>query len=278
MDMKWSLSELYSSFDSEEFKDDMVSFENSIEHINKWTLENCNNSNNPKEKIETYINFENEFNDLVNKLYNYAELSTSVDTKNEVANKISERIAFKLSELAKPSTIFSKWLNSIKDLNSVIEASPHLKSHSYYLMDLAKNSKFLLSDVEEELMAKMKNSGSDAWSRLQNVLSSNLIVDITINGEAKKLPLSMVRNMAYDKDKNNRKDAYESELKAYDKIAESSAFALNSIKGEVITLSKTRGYESVLQNTLENSRMDKETLDVMLSAMMESLPSFQKYF
>ena len=196
MDMKWSLSELYSSFDSKEFKDDMLSFENSIEHINKWILENCNNSKNPKEKIETYINFENEFNDLVNKLYNYAELSTSVDTKDEVASKISEKIAFKLSGLAKSSTIFSKWLNSIKDLNSVIENSPLLKSHSYYLKNLSENAKFLLSDDQEELMAKMKNSGSDAWSRLQNVLSSNLIVDISINGEAKSLPLSVVRSMA----------------------------------------------------------------------------------
>ncbi|MBU3100192.1 MULTISPECIES: M3 family oligoendopeptidase [Clostridium] len=278
MDMNWSLNELYTSFKSKKFKDDMVSFENSIEYIKKWTLENCKTSNNPKEKIETYINFENEFNDLVNKLYNYAELSTSVDTKNEVANKISERIAFKMSELAKPSTIFSKWLNSIEDLDSLIEDSPLLKSHNYYLKNLAKNAKFLLSDVEEQLMAKMKNSGSDAWSRLQNVLSSNLIVDININGEAKKLPLSMVRNMAYDNDKSIRKNAYESELRAYDKIAESSASALNSIKGEVITLSYARGYESVLQNTLEDSRMDKETLDVMLSVMMESIPSFQKYF
>ncbi|WP_298840363.1 M3 family oligoendopeptidase, partial [Clostridium sp.] len=278
MDMNWSLNELYSSFESKEFKDDMVSFENSIEYINKWTLENCNNPNNPKEKIKFYINFENKFNDLVNKLYNYAELSTSVDTKNEVSSKISEKIAFKLALLAKPTTIFSKWLNSIEDLNSLIEDSPLLKSHSYYLKELAKNAKFLLNDAQESLMAKMKNSGSDAWSRLQNVLSSNLIVDITINGETKKLPLSIVRNMAYDKDKNIRKNAFESELKAYDKIAESSASALNSIKGEVITLSYARGYESVLQNTLEDSRMDKETLDVMLSVMLESLPSFQKYF
>ena len=70
MDMNWSLNELYSSFESKEFKNDMTSFENSIEYVNEWAVENCNNSNNPKEKIETYINFENEFNDLVNKLYN----------------------------------------------------------------------------------------------------------------------------------------------------------------------------------------------------------------
>ena len=60
MEMKWSLNELYTSFDSNEFKEDMISFENSIEYIKKWTIENCNHILiMPKLKIETYINFEN---------------------------------------------------------------------------------------------------------------------------------------------------------------------------------------------------------------------------
>ncbi|MBK5240490.1 M3 family oligoendopeptidase [Clostridium sp.] len=278
MDMKWSLNELYTSFDSNEFKEDMISFENSIEHIKKWTLKNCGDSKDPKTKIEDYLNFENEFSDLTNKLYNYAELSLSVNTKDETSNKISEKLATKLSELAKPYTVFSKWLNSIKDLESIIEQSELMKTHSYYLMDLALNAKYLLSDSEEELIAKMKNSGSNAWSKLQNTLISTLLVPITINGEDKMLPLSMVRNMAYDKDSKVRKNAYEAELKAYDSISESSAASLNGIKGEVITLCTLKGYESPLHSTLENSRMDKETLDAMLSAMMESLPSFHKYF
>ncbi|MCB2293736.1 M3 family oligoendopeptidase [Clostridium algoriphilum] len=278
MDMKWSLNELYTSFNSKECKEDMICFKKSIEHISEWTHQNCNTSNNTKEKIEEYITFENKFSDLVNKLYNYAELCLSVDTKNIQASKISEKMASQLSALAKPSTIFAKWLNSIENLEIIIESSPLLKSHSYYLIDLANNAKYLLSDTEEELMAKMKNSGSNAWSKLQNILTSTLLVDITVDGSVKKLPLSMVRNMAYDKDNNIRKNAYEAELKSYDIIAESSAAALNGIKGEVITLSKARGYESPLHNALLNSRMDKETLDVMLLAMMESLPVFEKYY
>lgn len=278
MDMKWSLNELYTSFDSNEFKEDMISFENSIEHINKWTIENCNDSKNSKGKIEEYINITNDFSELVNKLYNFASLSLSVNTKDEIANKTSEKLSLKMTNLAKADTIFSKWLNSIQDLESLIEESDLMKVHGYYLMDLVNNAKYLLGDSEEELIAKMKNSGSNAWAKLQNTLTSTLLVPININGEDKKLPLSMVRNMAHDKDNTLRKNAYESELKSYDAIAESSAACLNGIKGEVITLCTIKGYESPLHNTLETSRMDKETLDAMLSAIMESLPSFHKYF
>ncbi|TGU75397.1 oligoendopeptidase F, partial [Mesorhizobium sp. M00.F.Ca.ET.186.01.1.1] len=85
-------------------------------------------------------------------------------------------------------------------------------------------------------------------------------------------------NMAHEKDATLRKTAYEAELAAYKKIEESSAASLNGIKGEVITVAKLRGYESPLEKTLLDSRMDKATLDAMLTAMKESLPAFTKYF
>jgi len=278
MEMEWSLNKLYTSFDSKEFKEDMVQFEDSMENIKKWTIENCNSYTNSKLKIETYINFENKVSDYVNRLFNYAELTISVNTNDETANKISEELSNKLTELARPATIFSKWLSSIENLEFLIEDSDLLKQHSYYIMDLAQNAKYLLSDNEEELIAKMKNSGSNAWSKLHNKLTSTVLVHININGEEKNLPLSSIRNMAYDKDTKLRSNAYKAELKSYEQIAESSAACLNGIKGEVITLSNARGYTSPLHNALENSKMDSETLDVMLRAMMESLPSFEKYF
>ena len=86
------------------------------------------------------------------------------------------------------------------------------------------------------------------------------------------------RNLAYDKDPAKRKAGYEAELKAYKKIEESSAAALNGIKGEVITLAELRGYKSPLEETVLNSRMDEETLNAMLTAMKEFLPVFHKYY
>lgn len=136
----------------------------------------------------------------------------------------------------------------------------------------------MLSEKEEVLISKLTNTGSTAWSNLQNMISSTLVVDINIDGEEKQLPLPVVRNMAHDKDPAKRKLAYEAELKAYKKIEESSAAALNGIKGEVITLAELRGYKSPLEETLKDSRMDEETLNAMLTAMKEFLPVFHKYY
>ena len=66
-------------------------------------------------------------------------------------------------------------------------------------------------------------------------------------------------------------------MKAYDKIKDAIAFSLNSIKGEARIVSNLRGYESVMDMTLEDSRMKKETLDAMMSAIEKSLPKFHEY-
>jgi pepF/M3 family oligoendopeptidase len=86
-----------------------------------------------------------------------------------------------------------------------------------------------------------------------------------------------VRNLAYSEDSTVRKDAYYSELKAYEKVKDAISYSMNNIKTQVNTLSELRGYESPLAQTLELSQMKKKTLDAMLEAMVEYMPIFHKY-
>ena len=152
-----------------------------------------------------------------------------------------------------------------------------MAEHRFLLEEAKKEGQYLLSDAEEMLIAKMSNTGSKAWTNLQNILTSTLLVEMEKEGENVSLPLPAVRNLAYDKDPAVRKAAYEAELAAYKKVEESSAAALNGIKGEVLTVSELRGFETPLHETLFQSRMEKETLDAMFDAIRESLPSFRKY-
>ncbi|WP_341877541.1 M3 family oligoendopeptidase [Defluviitalea saccharophila] len=277
MDMRWSLEELYPSFESESFQKDFEKAFEKIESIKEWAKSNLDSTESSVSKIENYLKMQIEFGNLYSRLFEYASLVMSVDAKNETALQVVEKLEAKATDLAEPSAKFKKWLYSLGNLDTLISCSDLLKEHAFYLKELVLETKYLLRDEEEILLAKMKNTGSKAWEKLQELLSSTLLVDITINGERKQLPLPIVRNMAYEKDAALRKTAYEAELKAYDKIAEASAASLNGIKGEVITESKMRGYKSPLEMTLLHSRMDQETLDAMFEAIMESLPSFRKY-
>jgi pepF/M3 family oligoendopeptidase len=276
--MRWSLNELYTSFESNEFKADRAAFDKNIEALKAWAEVNLKDNEEADRKIEEYLSLITGFYKLYIRLSDYAELTLSVEAKNEKAASVSEELDTKATELTEVDVAFQKWLGSLENFEELLEVSNAIKEHEFYLKELIERNKYLLSEKEEVIIAKLVNTGSNAWSKLQNILTSTLLVDIVVDGEEKQLPLPVVRNMAYSNDAVLRKTAYEAELKAYKKIEESSAACLNGIKGEVITLSKQRGYESPLAQTLLKSRLDKETLEAMLQAMKESFPAFRKFY
>ena len=55
------------------------------------------------------------------------------------------------------------------------------------------------------------------------------------------------------------------------------AFCLSSIKGQAMTLCEARGYSDLLTEQLAETRMERETLEAMLTAIREALPDFRRY-
>ena len=277
MELKWSLKELYKSFESNEFESDLEKVDNLIGKINDWALEIVKNTEEPIRKLEEYINLYTELEDLTSRVGAFIHLTISADTTNSIALKYSDVLDDKLTKIVETDTKLEKWISSLENLNEVIEASDKLKEHKFILTSIVEKSKYLLSDKEESIIANMQNTGSNSWLKLKNNLISNHKVAIEEEGQVKEVPLTVALNMAYDKDKDIRKKAYLAEIESYKKIEDGVAAALNAIKGEVLTICKLRGYTSPLEQTLVNSRMDKESLDAMLEAMREAMPTFRKY-
>ena len=277
MGLNWSLKELYESFESVEFKNDMNSLTEEINEINNWIEEAVKDYENVLEKLEEYLNKYIKLEELISKLGQFIELSISVNTKDTEALKNSDIFEKKLTYLVKGSTKIERYISEIEDIDSIIEKSSLLKEHAFLLKSIVEDSKYLLSEKEENIIANMRNTGSNAWSKLKDNLISSLTVEMTEGGKVKEYPLTVVLNMAYDKDEKVRKRAYEAEIASYTKIEEGVAAALNGIKGEVLTICEFRGYKSPLEQTLINSRMDEESLNVMLEAMKESMPKFREY-
>lgn len=277
MELNWSLKELYSSFECNEFKEDLNKLDELIENFITTTNNIIDSTDSPDKLLENFISMNIELKTLARKLGSMVHLTLSVDTKNSTALKYDDILSSKISNLAESEAKITKWIGNLKDLDKIIQGSRLLSEHNFFLKEKAKNAKYMLSDKEEAIIAKMKNTGSDAWCKLKNVLTSGLMVDIELYGENKQLTLSMIRNMAYDADSTIRRKAYDAEIKAYEKIHDGMAAAINGIKGEVITLCDMRGFPSPLDKTLFNSRMDRKILDSMLDAIKEYLPIFRKY-
>ena len=268
---EWDLSILYNGFDDEAFATDTALLESSVKEY--VALSERAESLSHKELIKEFIRINEELNNVGGKLIIYANLKYSANTRDAEAASSIGRLMGMFSATAAPSAAISKMIAGYEDLDDIIASDSSLCEYKYLLENIRRDSKYLLSDAEEALFAKMNISGASAWSDLQSSLTSSVMAEY----DGKEMNLSEVRNLAYDPDKEVRRKAYEAELKCYSGIKDAVAFSLNSIKHQVITECELRGYESPLHKTLYTSRMKKETLDALLLAMEEYMPVFRKY-
>src|SRR6056297_4043427 len=262
MEIRWSLNALYPGLNSEEFQNDKKRFNDNIGRLTEYSFSDNDDQVKAAEKFVTLLKRHYK---LSLKMLAFLRLSVSVDAQNEPALKMSEILEKEMVKITKKMVEFQTWLSKIKDRNRLYQNSDLLKEHKFLIEEMVEKSEYLLSEDEEELIAQMKQTGSSAWTKLQEKLTSTLKVPIEIEGEKKELPLPVVRNMAYKKDPEIRRKAYQAELKTYQEIDESVAAALNGIKGEVLTLTERRGYNSPLEEALKESRLKKETLDALLA-------------
>jgi pepF/M3 family oligoendopeptidase len=275
---KWSLKELYSSFEGQDFKSDIKLFEDLIESLINWNKNNLNSYEDTVIKLECYVDKMEEFYKLSSRLNAFCGLAVSANASDASAKKYLSKIEEMKTSLTEVEVNLTKWISNMEDLDSVIKSSDKLKEYEFYFKEIKTKSSHMLSEQEELLIAKMRLTGSSTWSKYRNHITAGHKVEIELEGKIQSISINEVKNMLFSKDGELREKAHFAERKSNDKIAEGVLAALNAIKGEVITLSKIKKYKSPLHRTLEDSRMDEETLNTMIEVMEENLGEFQRYY
>jgi len=265
MEQQYSLIEIYPSYDSDEFQNDFKKIDCLLTDLEKINLEDSIDC------IKAVIKILEEVNTTIYRIYSFIELNQAINTTDEKTTYYSNNLNAKLSNYAKTFTKIDKFLGSI---TVDITKDEYLKNYEFFFKNKKEALKHVLPEDIEEVIAKMKLSSSNAWEFMFNFLTSK--ASIKFKGEEKTL--SEIRNLAYSSDANVRKEAFYKELELYDSIKDSIAFSLNNIKQEVNTTSKMRGFESALDESLENARLKRETLDALWSSIDDYLPHFRKYF
>lgn len=268
---EWSLDVLYKGIDDQKLKSDLdrlkeviAEYKKEIASLSADDVKNC---------LKKVILLKEEMTVLGQALGIYFELRRNVNSSDAESASYSSRLQLLLTSVAKEEVLLEKYVGSIENLGEIILGDEVLSQYPFYFRQMKEAVSHRMGDEAEAVFAQMGLSGGDAWSELVSHLTAKVEVDY----KGGKTTLSAIRGLADSVDAKERKEAYEAELKCYDKVKDSIAFALNSIKAQVNMEAKLRGYESPLDMTLHQSRMKKETLDAMLQAIREALPKFQEY-
>lgn len=289
MKTEWNLSPIYQGLADPDYEKDIKLLEGAIEETgcileqlkqNKMepcscgAKEACNAGEmKEREKIETMLYQLEKVYTLFSKLMQYVDLSQAVDTENGDFMAQSARLQKLYAKFAPMYSTMKKLMAEVSDVDELAKESELIKSYTFLLKENKEEAKHLLSEDAEEMVSAMNMVAGSQWSQLQSFLTSTVKVDY----EGKVITLSEVRNLAYSAEAEVRKKAYEAELASYEKIQDSVAFSINNIKNQVTMLCKKRGYASVLDLTLTQSRMERKTLDAMMEAIKEYAPALRKY-
>ena len=205
-------------------------------------------------------------------------LNLATNAKNEQALAWMDKLMRAQVEMQQTSSAFTRYVSKVEGLDALIAREPLLKEHECMLKTMVKDAAHVMDPAIEGPVLKMQMTGGEAWSQLSDQIMATHMVEMEIDGEKQSLPLSTVRGMATSPEATVRRRAYEAELASYPRIELPMAACLNGIKGEALTLCELQHYDTVLDTALDAAKIDRQTLDAMLTAMRESLPAFRRYF
>lgn len=268
-DATWDLSFLYKGFDDPALRGDIDKIKPMVEECQALLAK----EGQPGAKLEKMMGHLEGLFGTLNRTFGYCQLVLAVEAENREAFRHLEELDALNVDVEALLSACKRYVGTVADLKSVIAGNPVLESNAFILEEFALKAAHMLPESMEKWMLRMSLTGGDAFSKLRDQVMGTHMVEM----DGKALPLPAVRGMAYDSDADIRKRAYEAEIASYAKVELPMAFCLAGIKGEALTLCEAKNYSDVLTQQLAESRMDRETLDAMLTAIKEALPDFRRY-
>jgi pepF/M3 family oligoendopeptidase len=280
----WDLEVIYPSLESEAFRSAFDTWTQSLEDLTAFF--NAQDIDQPEvdlptddatiRTLETLINRLNDIERRAQKLYTYVVGFTTTNSRNAAAQSWMSKLQIALARLEKLSPRFTAWVGGL-DLEAVMERSEIARDHAFALKRAQIEATHLMSPVEEDLAADLNLIGGRAWAKFYNNYSSQITAEVEIDGEMRVLPMPAIRNLASEEDRDLRRNAYETELTAWESHAMPIASALNSIKGQANVLNERRGWDSPLALALFNNYIDDATLTAMMETTKAYFPHFRRY-
>lgn len=280
---RWDLSALFPSLDSPEFAegfDRLLSGIDQLTHLFEeveiTATSTTRSGTAPVADFERVLNALNDVSQQLESMGSYLYGCISTDSRNELAQARFSQLQERAVALDKLQTRFTAWVGTLP-IEELAERSTLAAEHEFPLRQLHVAARHLMSEEAEALAAELSPSSGAAWAKLHDNLTSQITARVEIEGREQTLPMSAIRNLAMNPDRDIRHRAWQAELGAWEAHALPIAAALNGVKGQVLTLAARRGWVDPLDESLFWSGIDRDILDVMVEEARASFPDFRRY-
>jgi oligoendopeptidase F len=279
----WDMTVIYPSLESPEFTADFDSYLKRVEEVidlfKRLGIEKRNGMVVNDDTISAVEQALTAFAELVERgqqLGAYISSFVATDSRNTAAQARISELSQRSVVLSQLQTRFTAWIGGL-DVEEIIRHSTFAADHAFPLRKSKIEAEHLMSSAEEDLAAELSPSSGTAWSMLHGNVTSQLMVQVDTTAGIADMPMSAVRNLAMNADRDTRRRGYEAEITAWERSAVPLAAALNSIKAQANVLDRRRHWASPLDAQLSNNNISRNALDSMMAAAHDSFPDFRRY-
>jgi len=275
---RWDLEVFFPGLDSSDFRDAVQEIKTALVELETLFVTAGIEGSKPSggDSVQDFDEVVGKWNELSTKLRFVNAFITgqvTTDSRNEAALASASEMDPVLARARRLGKSLTAWLGR-QNIDDLVGKSEIAKAHRFTLEKAKTDARHLMSSVEESLVSELEMTSVIAWGKLHGNITSQLEVDF----EGEKVPMSVIRSLAYDPSRERRRAAYEAELAAWQTVQIPLSAAMNSIKGEAGLLSRKRGWNSPIDEACDACNMDRGTLDAMMSAAHDSFPMFRRYF
>lgn len=280
---RWDLSTIFPSLTSPEFLTAFEALGRDIEALvplfDELEVRRVEGLRVTPELADRFDQLTNRLNELyleLRKVRSYLGCLVTTDATDDAAQARQSELRVAFVTLDKLWTRYTAWVGSM-DLSGLLAASETARAHEWMLLQAQEAARRQMPELVEALASDLSPVGLSGWVRLHSDVSALLEVSLTLGGAEQRLPMSSVRALANDPDREIRRAAYEAELRTWETVSIPLAAALNGVKGFQGTLNRRRGYADDVEPTLRQNSIDAGTLEAMQAACEESFPDFRRY-
>ena len=228
------------------------------------------------ENFDSVIDSLNSLSQRLETLGSYIACFVTTDAGDELAKARESEMETRTIVLGQLETRLIAWVGS-SDVEALLNQSSVARDHEFWVRRAARLAAHQMSAAEENLASSLRPMGLGGWAKLHGNMTALLSVDVEIEGERKALPMSTIRALSHDANRQTREAAYVAELASWKTVAMPLAGALNGIKGFQRELRARRGYSNDVEPTLIRNSIDAATLSAMQNACEASFPDFRRY-
>jgi len=149
-----------------------------------------------------------------------------------------------------------------------------LKPYKYLLETIFSNSKYLLSEKEEQLSNLLSQPGYEMWVDTQEKLLSQQ----TINYKGKILPIAEASALLAELPKNERRELQQKINAVYKSISHVAEGEINAIYNYKKIMDKRRGYKNPYSATVLGYENDENSIEGLVSLVTKSFKISRRFY